>query len=204
PEIVRSRGPPFGAETARHCATRAGTRLVTSSTVVFLVFLLVLVVLAHRATTPEQRAQLGRALLANLRHAKEVAGRKRPDCEPFWDALRARTPRAVATRAIVALNATVFAMMLVGAGALSDPETLVRWGGIFGPRTTNGEWWRLVTALFVHASLVPLLVNMVGLFQVGQILERLVGTLAFVSVYVAAGILANLVTLATSPIAVTG
>jgi len=170
--------------------------------VVFLIFLVTLLVLGYRATTPEQRAELGRAALANLRHAIEVATRKRPDCEPFWNALRARTPRAFATRAIVALNAAIFGMMLLGPGALTDPDTLVRWGGVFGPRTTNGEWWRLLTAVFVHASFIRLIVNIIGLYQVGQILERLVGQFAFVSAYLAAGVLSNLVTLTAAPVAV--
>ena len=63
------------------------------------------------------------------------------------------------TPALVALNVTVFLIILVGPGALADPQTLVGWGGNFGPRTTNGEWWRLVTATFVHSEMLPILVR---------------------------------------------
>jgi membrane associated rhomboid family serine protease len=171
--------------------------------VVFVIFLLVLAVLGYRATTAEQRAHFARAAIASLRHAIEIARRKRPDTEPFWKALDARTPRALATRAIVALNAGVFVMMLVSPGALADPDTLVRWGAVFGPRTTNGEWWRLLTAIFVQPSPGALLVNTIGLYQVGRILERLIGQVAFVAAYISAGLLANLVILATAPVAVT-
>ena len=50
------------------------------------------------------------------------------------------------TPAIAALNALVFVGMIFGRGALADPQTIVAWGGSFGPRTTNGEWWRLITS----------------------------------------------------------
>jgi rhomboid protease GluP len=92
--------------------------------------------------------------------------------------------------------------MLFGAGALGDPQTLVGWGGSLGPRTTNGEWWRLVTSMFVHSGLLQLLINVGSLVSIGFILERLVGRLAFAAVYVAAGVLASLVSLSVYPMAV--
>src|SRR5215510_11248376 len=55
------------------------------------------------------------------------------------------------------------------------PETLVRWGANYGPSTTNGQWWRLVTAMFVHGGMVSLPINLAALVQLGVILERLIG-----------------------------
>src|SRR6202035_2476066 len=89
-----------------------------------------------------------------------------------------------------------------GAGALSDPQTLVGWGASFGPRTTNGEWWRLVTSMFVHSGMLQLLVNVGGLVSIGFMLERLVRRPAFAAVYFAAGVLASLVSLSVHPMAV--
>src|SRR5690242_13672202 len=121
----------------------------------------------YRAMTPEQRANAARSLADNLRIAKTVAMRTRPECEAFNDALRARTSRALVTPAIVALNVAVFLAMLVSPGALASPDTLVRWGGNFGPRTTNGEWWRLVASTFVHSGLWNLMVEMLAVAQAG-------------------------------------
>ena len=92
--------------------------------------------------------------------------------------------------------------MLFGAGALSDQATLLGWGASFGPRTTNGEWWRLLTATFVHSGMIALLVNVAGLAQAGLVTERLAGPVAFVTVYVSAGLAASLVTLSSHPMSV--
>jgi membrane associated rhomboid family serine protease len=165
-----------------------------------ILFLLIVLGLAFHVMSPEQRSRLARAVLAAARHVKGEATRRRPDS--FKDALRERTRWAIVTPALVALNVTIFVFMLAGAGAVGDPATLVAWGGNFGPRTTNGEWWRLVTAVFVHSGMLHLLVSVAGLVQAGLVLERLVGRLAFAAVYVVAGVFANLVGLSTHPVSV--
>jgi len=170
--------------------------------VIFLLFLVAIAVVAYKAATPEQRAQVGQNILASIRRVKDAATRQRPELAAFRDALRARTPWIGVTPAIAALNALVFVGMIFGRGALADPQTIVAWGGSFGPRTTNGEWWRLLTMMFVHTGFVPLVVNLAGLAQAGVMLERMVGNIAFAAVYLAAGILASLVTLLVYPITV--
>ena len=118
--------------------------------------------------------------------------------------LRTRTPWAVVTPTIVGLNVAIFAFMLFGEGAASAPRTMVAWGASIGPRTTNGEWWRLFTALFVHAGLLHLLATCAGLAQVGRMLERLVGPFTFAGVYIAAGVFANLVSISETALVVHG
>jgi membrane associated rhomboid family serine protease len=167
-----------------------------------ILFLLVVFGFVLYRMPPEDRERLIRAVLAAIPHVKDAATHGRPECEPFRDALRARTPWTLVTPAIIALNATIFVFMLFGAGAHSDTKTLVGWGANFGPRTTNGEWWRLVTSMFVHSGMLHLLVNLAGLVQIAIILERLVGRLAFAAVYVAAGVFASLVSLSAHPLAV--
>src|SRR5581483_5147055 len=152
--------------------------------------------------TPEQRAGAGASLVANLRELKTIATRTPPECEPFLEALRTRTGRALVTPALIAVNGFVFVAMLLGPGALASPETLVRWGGNFGPRTTNGEWWRLITATFVHSGFWNVVIEMLGLLQIGLILERAVGYFSIVATYFAAAAIASLVALALHPVGV--
>lgn len=162
--------------------------------------LLVLLGAAYYFTTPEEKARFVRAVLRGTRQLADAAVHLRPERGPFGDALRERTPWALVTPAIVALNIVIFVFMLFGAGAPSDPNTLVGWGGNVGPRTTNGEWWRLVTAMFVHSGALHLIANIAGLVQIGLILERLFGRFAFATVYLAAGLISSLVSLFTHPV----
>ena len=71
-------------------------------------------------------------------------------------------------------------------GALGS--ILVEWGSNAGGKTLHGEWWRLVSSLFLHGSLLHLAFNMLALWQVGQLVERLFGSLRFAALYLIAGV----------------
>jgi rhomboid protease GluP len=166
-----------------------------------IIALLAIVVVVFRATEPETRKQLAAAAWESLLRARQELTRKRPECEEFRDALRARTRWAVVTPALILANVVVLVLMIRAEGALSDPETLVHWGANFWLRTRNGEWWRLLASVFVHRSVLQLLINIAGLVQIGLILERLIGRLIVFAVFVTAGITASLVNLAAEPMA---
>jgi rhomboid protease GluP len=165
----------------------------------FIILLLVVGWLAYRATgAAERKLLLKRALDLRWRFPR-AATRRYPEIVPFWKLLCERTPRAPVTPALAGLNIVVFVLMLFATGAISAPDTLIAWGGSFGPRTTNGEWWRLVTAMFVHSSLLHLVADVVGLLAVGLVLERIVGPVAFAGVYLAAGVSSSAFSLIASP-----
>jgi rhomboid protease GluP len=146
-----------------------------------------------------------------LADAEQFAGRraeKRAELPPadttFEDALKARTPKAIATPALIAINVAVFFMIAFRAdGPIADPKTVLEWGGSFGPRTTNGEWSRVITSFFIHTGFFQLVINMAGLAQVGLLLERLVGRAAVVIAYLAAGMAGVLLTISADPLAIT-
>ncbi len=165
---------------------------------IILVFLL-LGGAAYYFMKPEERARVGHALLACLRGAKEALLRRWKE-RGAPDEGRPRDPLPLATAAIVIVNVLVFVDMLVGDGVLADEGTLVSWGANFGPRTTNGEWWRVVGAMFVHSGFLHLAADLCGLALIGVIVERLVGSFAFTTVYFVSGIFASLVSLSEFPV----
>jgi len=162
--------------------------------------LLVLVGVAFYVMAPDERKRVLRAGIDFVKEAVEVARRHYRQQDTFRDALVERTPRVFVTPAFGLLSVVLFVLMVPGAGPVGSPETLVAWGGNLGLQTTNGQWWRLVTNVFVHRGMFSLAVNVIGLVQIGLVLERLVGRLAFGGVYVAAGTLASLVSLSSYPV----
>ena len=168
----------------------------------FSALLAVLGVVAYRMTTTAQRAQYFAYALDVARELKAAATTPRPEADAYRDLLRARMPRLAATPAIAAINVAVAACMLIGPGAWGDPDTLLGWGASQGPLTTNGQWWRLVTASFVHIGLFHLFVNVGVLCQLGAVLERLAGRPALTAVYISAGVFAGLINLWSDPVAV--
>lgn len=167
-----------------------------------IVLIAVLGTLAYRLTTAEQRKRFLEYAFDVARELMVAATRRLPESDAFRDRLRARTPYLVITPAFVAISVAVAACMLSAATPFSDPATLLGWGANVGPLTTNGQWWRLVTSTFVHTGTLHLLVNVVILSQLGAVLERLAGRLAFAAVYLSAGAFAGLISLSSHPVSV--
>ena len=95
---------------------------------------------------------------------------------------------------IMAINIVVYVLMVIDGVSFFNPtnEELLRWGANFGPYTLKDEWWRLVTCEFVHIGFAHLFANMVSLIYIGLLLEPLIGTLRFVTVYLLATVAAAL------------
>jgi len=90
---------------------------------------------------------------------------------------------AIVTKALIAMNLAVYLVQISQGdirGLASDAFTN---GALFGPAVADGEWWRLVTAAFLHAGPIHLLFNMLMLWWFGGPLEELLGRGRFLAVY---------------------
>jgi membrane associated rhomboid family serine protease len=94
---------------------------------------------------------------------------------------------APATFVLIAINVAVYiAEIASGPGGLNSPgASLVVNYGLFGPSVASGEWYRLLTGAFLHASLLHVGFNMFALYFLGRLLEPAIGTPRFVFLYVA-------------------
>ncbi|HLO91890.1 MAG TPA: rhomboid family intramembrane serine protease [Lentimicrobium sp.] len=101
------------------------------------------------------------------------------------------------TPVIIYMNILVFVVMaLAGLGFMNfKPIDLFNWGGNFGPAVLSGDWWRLVTSVFLHGGALHLITNMFALMYVGIMLEPLLGKIKFLLVYLITGILASCVSM---------
>jgi membrane associated rhomboid family serine protease len=94
------------------------------------------------------------------------------------------------TVSIAAINILVFlAMVCAGLGVTSfDSPSLLTWGANYSPLVIQGQWFRLITSMFVHGGLMHLAVNLYGLLLAGVLLEPRLGKARFAFLYFAAGI----------------
>jgi membrane associated rhomboid family serine protease len=108
----------------------------------------------------------------------------------FEERLRRARPRILATLAVAGVNILVFAIMALQYHRLMDfnSDTLLSWGADYAPRTFHGQWWRAVTSLFLHGGLGHLSANLCFLLLIGPLLERLLGPVRFLIIYVFAGV----------------
>ncbi len=95
--------------------------------------------------------------------------------------------RARATQILVAVNVLAF-LAESWLGGATDLYVLYQLGAAFGPAVREGQWWRLIAALFLHFGALHLAMNMIGLWVLGPFVEYALGFRRFVLVYLLAGI----------------
>jgi rhomboid protease GluP len=125
------------------------------------------------------------------------------DREVFHDRIDHWTPHTPVIWALLALNIAVFVLMWLDpsgrASPMAEAAKLVRWGSNAGPYTLRGQWWRLVTSMFLHGGLLHIMFNMFALWQVGRLVERMFGSARFLGLYMIAGVCGSLASVLWNP-----
>lgn len=102
---------------------------------------------------------------------------------------------APATHVLVAINCAVYLLMVLNHVSPVTPSTdaLYKWGADnAGAILVDGEWWRIVTAMFVHGGILHLALNMWCLWNLGMLAEPLMGTFGVIATYILTGAAGNL------------
>jgi rhomboid protease GluP len=101
------------------------------------------------------------------------------------------------TYAIIAINVLIFILMAINGAGIFEPDGLVhiKWGSNYSPLTLSGDWWRLITNVFIHFGIIHLAMNMYCLYMVGVYLEPMLGKAKYTTAYLCTGILASIVSL---------
>ncbi len=108
------------------------------------------------------------------------------------------------TPIIVNINLLVFILMVISGVSFFEPTTtdLISWGADFRPVTMDGQWWRLLTSIFLHIGVFHILFNMYALLYIGLLLEPYLGKLRFGAAYLFTGILSSLTSIYWHPLTV--
>jgi len=106
------------------------------------------------------------------------------------------------TLLLITINVAVFIMMAAVDQSSNGHESSITGPASypvlldFGERSISliarGQWWRLVTPIFIHLGVFHLLFNNMALFQIGPLIEESLGSQKFILVYLACGIVGNI------------
>src|SRR4029450_662224 len=84
---------------------------------------------------------------------------------------------AKVTKALIGINVGVYiAELIQGGGVYGVNSTIYQKGVLWAPFVADGDWWRLLTAAFLHYGPFHLLLNMLGLWWFGTLLEQRIGS----------------------------
>ena len=118
--------------------------------------------------------------------------------ERFQAGVKAQT--SVVTVSMMAACIAVFLIQIACRSAFPNLKLSdVAWGANWGPKTLTGDWWRLITYMFLHGGLFHLVLNMWVLWDVGRVIEKLIGHAATALLYVLAGVAGGMASLAWHP-----
>jgi rhomboid protease GluP len=120
----------------------------------------------------------------------------------FRDLLLNSTPRSFVTNGLVLVNVIVYIIIAVSSGNFMAPHLadFIAWGAKYNHMMiATNEWWRLLSAFFIHANLLHLVLDMWFLWVLGNLAEKMFGNIAFSLVYLAGGLGGTIASFLASP-----
>jgi membrane associated rhomboid family serine protease len=107
---------------------------------------------------------------------------------------------AKATKLLIGVNVAVYiAELIQGGGVYGVGSTIYQKGVLWAPFVGAGDYWRLITAAFLHYGPFHLLLNMLGLYWFGSLLEQRIGSGRFLLLYLVSGLAGSAGALVVSP-----
>jgi len=105
------------------------------------------------------------------------------------------------TQVILGANVMVFIAMVIASGPSMDftGQVMVHFGANFGRYTLSGQWWRLLTYMFLHGGLFHIAMNMWCLWNLGTLCESLYGRWTYAAVYLITGVAGGLASVGWNP-----
>jgi membrane associated rhomboid family serine protease len=122
------------------------------------------------------------------------------------------TGNAPITKALIAINLAIYLVTAVQGTGLSNPGGALlsrfilvgsnvhgRFFVPYGDLAHDHQWYRLVTAMFLHASILHIAFNMYALWVIGRPVEQYLGTARYVGLYFVSGLAGSAGALLQSP-----
>ena len=96
---------------------------------------------------------------------------------------------ALVTKALIGINVGVYLLELALGGQINGTgNEIYREGVLYGPLVANGDYWRLVSAMFLHYGPIHLGLNMLALWWFGAAVEQVLGRGRYLLLYIVSGL----------------
>ena len=104
------------------------------------------------------------------------------------------------THILFGANVAVYLAMAIGSGTVVNfSGHALLFGANYGPYTLTGQWWRLLTYMFMHGGILHIAFNMWCLWDLGALAESLYGRVTYGAIYIITGAGAGLASVAWNP-----
>jgi membrane associated rhomboid family serine protease len=115
-----------------------------------------------------------------------------------------RSEQPFVTWGLIGVNVLVYLITVAQGNGINNPggSLFLKWA-LFGPSVANGDWWRLITAAFLHGGLLHIGLNMLALVWLGAPVERYLGHVQYLALYLVSGLAGSAGALIVTPTAVT-
>jgi membrane associated rhomboid family serine protease len=113
-----------------------------------------------------------------------------------------RTSRnpGIVTTALIAINVGIYLLQLAGGASINANSGWIYLHGVlFGPLVAQGDWYRLLSAAFLHYGPIHLGMNMLALWWIGRPLEDYLGPLRYLLLYLVSGLAGSAGALIANP-----
>lgn len=98
------------------------------------------------------------------------------------------------TYTLILINIVIWLCMILYLNRFSDVK-LLEVGGLVHFNVVHGEWYRLISSMFLHFNFEHILMNMLSLFIFGEIVESIIGSWRMLIIYIISGLYGNFVSL---------
>ena len=98
------------------------------------------------------------------------------------------TGDAPITKALIGINLAVYLVTVFQSHSTTPSGSIVTRFLLYGPAVAHGDWWRLVTSMFLHASILHIGFNMYVLWVIGTPVEQYLGKARYIALYFVSGL----------------
>lgn len=131
---------------------------------------------------PEELEEVGKEIHSILQYRKKIENEKKEE------------KKSIITITLISVNILMYIITAILSGDIidSDIRALIFLGAKVNELISAGEYYRLITAMFLHGGLMHLLLNMYALNTLGPFVEKIYGSAKYIIIYFAAGIVSSL------------